>query len=171
MRFVIPTLVSVLAFGCAPYGSYPPVEKTASLTDMTFEPVPSIITTSIEWAKSKETGIVAEGPVTFTLPAGSSQESYEQIQERMNGTAQGSDDATSIAIKSVRVRGFEATVDLSIPRSSGRQPLLYTIQLKSMPFESWKVVEERRWRFSQDALTQSGKTATAPSDLAEAERE
>ena len=171
MRFVIPTLVSVLAFGCAPYGSYPPVEKTASLTDMTFEPVPSIITTSIEWAKSKETGIVAEGPVTFTLPAGSSQESYEQIQERMNGTAQGSDDATSIAIKSVRVRGFEATVDLSIPRSSGRQPLLYTIQLKSMPFESWKVVEERRWRFSQDALTQSSKTATAPSDLAEAERE
>ena len=171
MRLVIPTLIGVLAVGCAPYGSYPPVEETASLTDMTFEPVTSVITASIEWAKTKETGIIAEGPLTFTLPAGSSQKAYKQIEDRMDGAAEGSDDETSIAIKAIRVRGFEAAVDLSIPRSGSRAPLLYTINLKSMPFQSWKVIEERRWRFDQNALSTTDQPTPASSGLAEAESE
>jgi hypothetical protein len=171
MRLAIPILICMLATSCAPYGSYPPVEETASVTSMTFEPVPTVITTSIEWARNKETGIIAGSQFTFTLPSGSSQKSYEQIEQRMDGVSKGTDTTSSIGIKSVRVRGFDASVDISIPRAGGKQPLLYTITLKSSPFKEWRVTEERRWRFDQKALAESGRAMTSKNGLAEAESE
>lgn len=172
MRLVLTTTVCAILAGCAPYGSYPPIEETASVTRLTFEPTPTIVATSIEWARGKETGDVAAGPIRFTLPIGSSAEAYEEIQERLDGSAPGNPGEQSIGVRSVRVRGFDATVDITVPRD-GRPPMLYTLTLKSKPFESWRVVAERRWRFSENDMAdvRHERPAETGDDLANANQE
>ncbi len=172
MRLVIATALCALLAGCAPYGSYPPVEETASVTRLTFEPAPTIVTTSIEWAREKETGDVASSPIRFTLPVGSSAEAYEQIQDRIEGSTRGNPGEPAINVRSVRVRGFDATVDITVPRD-GQDPMLYTLTLKSKPFERWRVVAERRWRFSEGDMVdvQYEGSSDTDDDIADASRE
>jgi len=172
MRLVLATTVCAILAGCAPYGSYPPVEETASVTRLTFEPAPTIVTTSIEWAREKEAGDVASEPIRFTLPVGSSAEAYEQIRERIDGSIRGNPGEKMINVRSVRVRGFDATVDITVPRD-GQDPMLYTLTLKSKPFQAWRVVAERRWRFSEDDMAdvQHERPADTSEDIANANQE
>lgn len=148
MRFSSALLACALAAGCAPYSSYPPVEETSGLTHPTFEPVPTIIVKAIEWGREREKGEVAEAPLAFTLPSNSSEISYEKIEGRIEGSRRAEAGEQAIDIRSVRVRGFDATVDIAVPRDMG-DPILYSLSLKSMPFEKWKIVSERRWRFHE----------------------
>ena len=172
MRLALILTACAILAGCAPYGSYPPVEETAAITRLTFEPGPTIVATSIEWARNKEAGDVASEPIRFTLPVGSSAAAYEKIEDRVAGSTRGNPGEQSIAVRSVRVRGFDATVDVTVPRD-GRPPLLYTLTLKSKPFEAWRVVAERRWRFSEKDLTdvQHARPAATSDDLANAGQE
>ena len=148
MRWIIVPVACALVAGCAPYSSYPPVEETSGLTHPTFEPVPTIIATAIEWGRERERGAVAEGPLGFMLPRDSSEITYEKIEKRLEGSQRASEGEAAIAVRSVRVRGFDATVDVSVPREQG-EPLLYTLNLKSKPFQKWEVTSHRRWRFHE----------------------
>ncbi|MEE2718584.1 MAG: hypothetical protein VX727_02235 [Planctomycetota bacterium] len=148
MRWIIVPVACALVAGCAPYSSYPPVERTSGLTHSSFEPVPTIMVTSLEWARSMETGAVAERPLAFTLPRDSSDGAYRRVQKKIEGSHRAEAGEAAVAIRSVRVRGFDATVDISIPRDRG-EPILYTLDLKSKPFQNWEVVGHRRWRFHE----------------------
>ena len=152
MRWIIVPVACALVAGCAPYSSYPPVEQTSGLTHSTFEPVPTIMVTSLEWARSMEEEDVAERPLAFTLPRDSSEGAYERVQKRIEGSHRAEGDEKAIAIRSIRVRGFDANVDISIPRDRG-EPLLYTLNLKSKPFQKWEVVGHRRWRFHETDIS------------------
>jgi len=152
MRWTIVPVACALVAGCAPYSSYPPVEETSGLTHPTFEPVPTNNATAIEWGRAREQGQVAEAPLTFTLPRDSSTITYEKILDRLEGSRRGTGDEPAIAIRSVRVRGFDALVDISIPRDRG-EPLLYTLDLKSKPFQEWEVTAHRRWRFHETDIS------------------
>ena len=154
MRLIPITLIAFMLAGCAPYASYPPIENTAAVTDPTFEPVPTVITKSIEWAQARESSSDAEPTSAFLLPVGTSNKAYAEIEERIPGTTRAAVNESAIGIKSVRVRGFHASVDVSVPRE-GRSPMLYTLTLQSKPFEQWKVIDERRWRFTPQALERS----------------
>ena len=169
MRHATTLMLTLILAGCAPYASYPPVEKTAAVTDLTFEPVPTVITTAIDWARARESGSDADGTLAFSLPVGSMDRAYTKIEDRLPGAARATPGEPAIGIKSVRVRGFDATVDVSVPRE-GRNPMLYTLTLKSMPFEQWKVIGERRWRFTQQALERSNAWTNeqGESDMADA---
>ena len=172
MRYATTALIIFILAGCSPYASYPPVENTAAVTDPTFEPVPTVIATALEWARVRESGSTADDALNFTLPAGSAERAYEKIEDRIPGAARATPGTPAIDIKSIRVRGFDATVDVTIPRE-GRNPMLYTLTLKSMPFEQWKVIGERRWRFTQKALERSGAWTSeqGESDMADANGE
>ncbi|MAB84003.1 MAG: hypothetical protein CMJ24_11320 [Phycisphaerae bacterium] len=148
MRWIIVPVACMLLAGCAPYSSYPPVEETSGLSHPTFEPVPTIIVAAIEWGRSREQGETAEAPLSFVLPRDSSDKTYEKIEKRIEGSERASSDRDGIAIRSVRIRGFDASVDVSVPRDRG-EPILYTIDLKSKPFQKWEVVAHRRWRFHE----------------------
>ena len=148
MRWIIVPVACALVAGCAPYSSYPPVEKTSGLTHTSFEPVPTIMVTALEWGRGMETGIVSEEPLAFTLPRDSSEGTYLKIEKKIEGSRRAEDGQPAIAIRSVRVRGFDADVDISVPRDRG-EPILYTVNLKSKPFQQWEVVGHRRWRFHE----------------------
>ena len=79
MRLIPITLIAFMLAGCAPYASYPPIENTAAVTDPTFEPVPTVITTAIEWARARESSSNEEPTSAFLLPVGTSNKAYEQI--------------------------------------------------------------------------------------------
>lgn len=152
MRWTIVPVACALVAGCAPYSSYPPVEETSGLTHPTFEPVPTIIASAIEWGRDREDGEIAEAPLVFALPRDSSDITYEKIEDRIEGSRRAAEDEPAIAIRSVRVRGFDALVDISVPRDRG-EPLLYTLDLKSKPFQGWEVVAHRRWRFHETDIS------------------
>jgi len=161
MRWIIVPVACALVAGCAPYSSYPPVEQTSGLTHPNFEPVPTIVVTALEWGRERERGTIAEQPLAFTLPRDSSEATYSKIEENLEGSRRAKGDELAIAIRAVRVRGFDASVDISVPRDRG-EPLLYTIDLKSKPFQKWEVVAHRRWRFHETDIV--AVEHTIPSD-------
>lgn len=148
MRWIIVPVACALVAGCAPYSSYPPVEETSGFTHPNFEPVPTIVVTALEWGRDRERGEIAEQPLAFSLPRDSSDTTYEKITQKIEGSRRAEGDEPAIAIRSVRVRGFDAFVDIAVPRDRG-EPLLYTLDLKSKPFQKWEVVAHRRWRFHE----------------------
>ena len=89
MRLASIAFTVFMLAGCAPYASYPPIENTAAVTDPTFEPVPTVITTAIEWARARESSSNEEPTSAFLLPVGTSNKAYEQIEERIPGSGTG----------------------------------------------------------------------------------
>ena len=168
-----PIALLVAAFllaGCANYSSFPPLEGQESSADATQAPVPEVIATAIEWCVAREDYRVQEQPVDFALPAGMPAETHDAVSTQLveDGFPRGLDASEStnpIRVRSVRLFGLKAMVDLSVPRSNGFEQLV-TLELRSYPFQSWYVVAANRWRFNEDQLrrtqTELSQASTEP---------
>ena len=56
-----------------------------------------------------------------------------------------------IEIRSVRMFGLKAMVDMTVPRGA-LPPQLVTLELQSYVFQPWHVVGSNRWRFNEEQL-------------------
>lgn len=149
-------VVASLAAGCANYASYPPLEGDPSAAEATSSPAPEVIATAIEWCVTREDFSEQQAPVDFQLPTGMNETTHEAVIEQLKDGGLDSQPASTggIEVRSVRIFGLKAMVDLSVPRNGGPNQLV-TLELRTYPFQSWRVIGANRWRFNEDHIRQS----------------
>lgn len=147
---------AVFVAGCVNYAAYPPLEGQATMTETLEAPVPEVIATAIEWCVAREDYRSQQEPVVFSLPPSMGAAAHEAVAEQLKADGLQGDPSTAdgIAIRSVRLFGLKAMVDLSVPRGSTPRQLV-TLELRSYPFQSWHVVSSNRWRFNEEQLQRS----------------
>ena len=151
--FSILMLMSLLMAGCANYASYPPLEGKQRADGPISAPVPEVIATAIEWCVAREDFREQQKPVVFQLPSGMDESAHEAVarelrKSNLNSTMSSAD---GIVIRSVRLFGLKAMVDMSVPRNYGNDQLV-TLELQSYAFQPWRVVAANRWRFNEEQL-------------------
>ncbi|MDG2095483.1 MAG: hypothetical protein P8J89_09470 [Phycisphaerales bacterium] len=151
--FSILMLMSLLMAGCANYASYPSLEGKQRADGPISAPVPEVIATAIEWCVAREDFREQEKPVVFQLPSGMDESAHEAVvrelgKSNLNSTVSSAD---GIVIRSVRLFGLKAMVDMSVPRNYGNDQLV-TLELQSYAFQPWRVVAANRWRFNEEQL-------------------
>lgn len=146
-------LVSLAATGCANYASYPPLEGEASIDQATHAPIPEVIATAIEWCVAREDFRSQQEPVIFSLPASMGDAAHAAVAEqlKLNGLETDASRADGIEIRSVRMFGLKAMVDMTVPRGTSPAQLV-TLELQSYVFQPWHVVASNRWRFNEEQL-------------------
>ena len=145
--------MSLLAAGCANYASYPPLEGANATADSIKAPVPEVIATAIEWCVAREDFRDQQKPVIFHLPTGMGEQAHQAVAEQLKQSNLNSSasDENGIEIRSVRLFGLKAMVDMSVPRNYGNDQLV-TLELQSYAFQPWRVVGANRWRFNEEQL-------------------
>ena len=151
--FSILTLTSLLAEGCANYASYPVLEGKQRADGPISAPVPEVVATAIEWCVAREDFREQQKPVVFKLPAGMDESAHEAVAKQLRRSNLNSSTSTEngIVIRSVRLFGLKAMVDMSVPRQYGNDQLV-TLELQSYAFQPWRVVAANRWRFNEEQL-------------------
>ena len=155
--FRIPAFAVILTFvaaaGCANYASYPPLEGEASIDQATQAPIPEVIATAIEWCVAREDFRSQQEPVIFSLPASMGDDAHAAVAEQLNSNGLETDPSRTdgIEIRSVRMFGLKAMVDMTVPRGT-LPPQLVTLELQSYVFQPWHVSGSNRWRFNEDQL-------------------
>lgn len=149
-------LLSLLTAGCANYASYPSMEGKQSVDESIKAPVPEVIATAIEWCVAREDFRDQQKPVIFHLPNGMNDSAHEAVAKQLEQSNLNSSVSTDngITIRSVRIYGLKAMVDMSVPRKYGKDQLV-TLELQSYAFQPWRVVGANRWRFNEEQLKRS----------------
>ena len=148
-------LAFLLIAGCANYSSFPPLDGGSPSAKATDAPIPEVVATSIEWCLAREDYRVAETPVVFSLPESMGDEAHERVAENLRDSGyqvMPVGEESGIEVRSVRLFGLDAAVDLSVPRGTNPRQLV-TLDLHSYPFQQWTVISANRWRFNESQLT------------------
>ena len=143
-----------MASGCSSYASFPPLEGDTSAAQTSHAPVPEVVATAIEWCVAREDYRQQEKPIQFQLPLGMTEDAHDEIStwlEKAGWSTSSESSDRSIKIRSIRLFGLKAMVDLSVPRGSGPDQLV-TLELQSYAFQNWQVIAANRWRFNEDQL-------------------
>ena len=134
--------------GCTSWSTYPPVEITGRLTNPSFEPMPTLMTESIRFARSHYGK--GEEDFAINLPEGVPHEIYTRVIRKLGGGHPQTDPAElTYHILELRIRGIEAEVDLVYPRSGSIYELV-TISFSRRLVEGWVVLSSRLWRIHVD---------------------
>ena len=152
----IPLLLAIMALaGCSSYASFPPLEGDSPSASASQEPVPTVIATAIDWCIARENYRQQEQPVAFSLPPSMDDPTYAAVAAQVPGAHEATtEDQNVIEIRSVRLFGLKAMVDMTVPREN-MTPRLVTLELWSYPFQSWHVVGANMWRFNEQQLKRS----------------
>jgi len=135
--------VTIVAVGCAPWATYPPVEHTSKLVNPQFEPIPKLMAESLRYVH-EEYGTV-EQPV-FNLPEGTPASVYRVVQARVDqARPMTAEDERAYHVTTVRTRGPEAETDVIIPRADGLHELV-TVRFKQRFGKGYQVDGARTWR-------------------------
>ncbi|MEE2907642.1 MAG: hypothetical protein VX527_07395 [Planctomycetota bacterium] len=155
-RSIAVIMSTAFVAGCANYAAYPPLEGTSPVAEAIEAPVPEVIATAIEWCVAREDFRTQEKPIMFSLPPSMGNGAHAAVAEQLqkDGHASMPMNTDGIAIRSVRLFGLKAMVDLSVPRGTAPNQLV-TLELRSYPFQPWHVVGSNRWRFNEQQLQQS----------------
>lgn len=135
-------LLAAIATGCQQYATYPPVEITAKLQRPAAEPVPTIIATSVQYARDN---FVASKTLPINLPEGVPPSVYDKVFTHLGGGQPlQSPEEEAIHITQIRTRGMDAQVDMTYPRTDGLYQLV-TLTLEHNLMEKWHVISVRKW--------------------------
>ena len=90
------------------------------------------------------------GPVRIELPPGSDGLSYAAVASRLGEDVitPADDDveaATTLGVEQIRIRGWDAEVDVLKPSTGGVQQIV-TVYLRRAPTAGWTVERTRTWR-------------------------
>ena len=148
MVCMLTALIALLASGCAPMATYPPVEHTRALSRPAYEPIPTLMAESFRYAHERYQ--VAD-ELIFNLPEGVTTNVYHMVARKL-GEARPmfADDERAYTISEIRTRGSEAQADLIYPRADGLHQLV-TIYFKASLLDGWKVASTRQWRIYSQA--------------------
>ena len=138
-------LVIVVATGCSPWATYPPVEikPAKQLTRESWEPVPTVMAVAVQYARDTYT---KDQDLAINLPEGTPALVYDKVIAKVGeGRPLRNAGEPAIHIKEVRTRGFDAQVDLVYARPDGMHQLV-TLTLNRTVFQSWRVVNARPWQ-------------------------
>ena len=154
MTLILSLAVFTAAGGCSNYASFPPLEGDSQIAEASNAPVPEVIATAIEWCVAREDYTQQEMPIEFQLPVGMNPDTHEEVVhwlEKSGWNTNSESNDNSIEIRSVRLFGLKAMVDLSVPQGIGPRQLV-TLELQSYPFQNWQVIAANRWRFNEEQL-------------------
>lgn len=139
--------MALLATGCAPWATYPPVEHTARLVDPAFEPMPTLMADAVRYAD--ETYNAMDEPV-FNLPEGVKPRVYDLVIRKLGrGRPMMAGDTRAYHITAIRTRGPEAEVDVVAPRADGLYELV-TLHFKEKFGKGYQIASTRQWRLHVD---------------------
>lgn len=143
MKYLLLTAITLIMSCCSPIATYPPIEVESALTfsNANFEPVPTILVTTIEYARDHFGGLET---VVYNLPVGMGSETYDIVTSRVEGAKPLQENGQqAYHITELRVRGFKAEANITFPGGGGYETAtLYLSKTLSGP---WKVTRERVW--------------------------
>jgi hypothetical protein len=142
MKYLPLTLILMVA-SCSPIATYPPIEVSSAVvfSNSSNEPVPTILVTTIEYARDHFGGIET---VVYNLPDGISSETYDLVTMRVDGAMPMQEkDEQAYHITELRVRGLRAEADVVFPSAGGYETA--TLYLTKSLGNPWGVVRERIW--------------------------
>jgi hypothetical protein len=142
-------LTALVAAGCAPYATYPPIEVTSGLAGPTMEPFPALMAQAIQATHEAHGGGAPD--FAYNLPPGSPRRLYGDVQRRLGaGHAMGREGESAYHVTVVRARGTEAEVDMVVPQPGGTYGLL-TISFHNKLGKGWYVRGQREWAIHVEA--------------------
>jgi hypothetical protein len=146
------TTVALIAAGCAPYATFPPVEVDAAsrMSRATFEPFPTLMAEAIRYTHDQ----YGDGAADFAwnLPRDTPHGVYTMVEKRLGaGRPMKETNERAFHVQTVRARGVEAEVDVIYPRSDGRHELV-TIWFRNEILKGgWQVKRARPWYIEVEA--------------------
>ncbi len=144
MKYLLISFVALVFSSCSPVATYPPIEidTAVSFSNSSYEPVPTILVTTIEYAHDHYGGIES---VVYNLPKGMSSETYDIVTSRV-AKSKPLENAGEQAyhITELRVRGLKAEADIVFPRAGGGNETA-TLYLSKSFTNPWRVNRERIW--------------------------
>ena len=143
MKYLLLAAVALIMSYCSPVATYPPIEVESAVifSNANFEPVPTILVTTIEYAHDHFGGLET---VVYNLPVGVGSETYDIVTSRVKGAKPLQENGQqAYHITELRVRGFKAEANITFPGAGGYESAtLYLSKTLSSP---WKVTRERVW--------------------------
>ena len=144
MRHVLLIVLIASLAHCSPVATYPPIEVDSAVTfsNSTYEPVPTVLVTSIEYARDHFGGIDA---VVYNLPQGMTGETYDIVTSRIeNSRPMQNAEEPAYHITQLRVRGLRAEADVVYPVGGGgyKTATIYLTKSIAVP---WTVKRARVW--------------------------
>ena len=128
---------------CSPIATYPPIEVESAVTfsNANYEPVPTILVTTIEYARDH---FGALETVVYNLPVGMGSETYDTVTSRLESAEPMREvGQQAYHITELRVRGFRAEANITFPR--GEEYATATLYLSKKLSEPWTVTRQRVW--------------------------
>lgn len=144
MRLVLLIVLAASLAHCSPVATYPPIEVDSAVTfsNSTYEPVPTVLVTSIEYARDHFGGSDA---VVYNLPEGMTAETYDIVTSRVeNSRPMQNMEEVAYHITQLRVRGLRAEADVVYPAGGGEYQTA-TMYLSKSIADPWTVKRARVW--------------------------
>jgi len=144
MKYLLTLIVVSFLSCCSPIATYPPVEVSTavSFSNSSYEPVPTILVTTIEYAHNHYGGMET---VVYNLPEGMLGETYDIVSARVSDSAPLQNEGEqAYHITELRVRGLRAEADIIFPRAGGGYETA-TLYLSKSFSNPWQVNRERIW--------------------------
>jgi len=140
------TLLATLS-GCHTLSTYPPVSGVDELVRPSSAPIPSLMAEAIAFSHQR---YGPDKPLRINLPKGTPAAVYEQVIRKI-GEGEPLREAGKPAyhVTEVRIRGFDAEVDIFHPRTEYEHELV-TIRFRRGLFEPFHVKSTRQWRIRVD---------------------
>lgn len=159
----------VIAAGCAPMSTYPPVETKAqaSLTKATYEPVPTVMAAALRYADEHYAN---DRDMAINLPPGAGWEAYDKVIDKLGWGRPMTDPAEpAFHIKEVRTRMMDAQVDMVYPKASGLNQLV-TLTLRRSVTENYHVKSTRPWQLRDVELPEPHYVPPTPEEQAKRDK-
>ena len=144
MKYLLLLVLTTIFTNCSPLATYPPVEinAIAALANSSYEPIPTVIVTTIEYASTHFGGIEE---TVYNLPEGVSSRTYEIVGSRIpDARPVKRKGEPAYYITELRVRGLRAQAEILFPRAGGGYETA-TLYLSKSFTGPWKVNRERIW--------------------------
>jgi len=141
-------IICLLAFGCQPYVNIPSQQSDTASHDSNGKTVRTVMTKALRYAIDEAQ---ITDPVQIMLPANTEKLTYANVLENLGDQAVSpfEEDVTDIAgivfAKGVRIRGYEAEVDIARPVGDGVDQLV-TVYLDWQPLKGWEAFRLHVWR-------------------------
>ncbi|MDP6541606.1 MAG: hypothetical protein QGF07_02365 [Phycisphaerales bacterium] len=144
MKYLLLTSITIILSNCSPIATYPTIEVDAAVgfSNSSYEPVPTILVATIEYARDHFGGIET---VVYNLPKGMVGETYDIVGSRVeNSRPMQTVNEPAYHITELRVRGLSAEADIVFPSTTGGCESA-TVYLSKSFTAPWKVNRERIW--------------------------
>lgn len=136
--------LSIVLTGCTPWATYPPVEGAVELSEPTLEPIPTLMSKAIVFAREH---YAPDHGLVINLPPDAPATAYLAVIKHLGGgRPMDLEDESAFHVRTVRVRGLDAEVELIYPRM-GRVHELVTIRFKKKVLGEYAVTSTRLWRY------------------------